>query len=259
MVASDNPPRQVPCGAVGTSTPPDFSASQAAWPTKVHSHPTAYFIHVLKRATSLGSQNPRVLAPGLCRSPPLGNRLWPLGSNTVSTGAPGGLLGAGLQSPCSRWPAHGHSACSRFSSAQSPSAEGPQASASAHLLLTWCRIASNISLVGLAQPPGSVSVLAAPRLLGPPLQIPARTSSGPWPAPSAGSCISNSAWSPPGQPFPHLPHMWARAPRVSLDRPHPPHRVTTKVPAVASQAGRGHVSLHTPISPWSATPPRPTP
>lgn len=139
-----------------------------------------------------------------------------------------------------------------------------------------------LSLLCSAQPPGagsprslpqpvpssSVPRLASPGLLALALccwlpgfwdlrcRLQLWTCSGPWPAPQAGSRIANSARPSPGQPFPHLPHTWASAPGVSLDRPRPPHRVTSKLPAMASRAGRGCVSRCTLISPRPAARPR---
>lgn len=115
-VASDKPPRQVPHGAVGASTP-GFSASEAAWPTRTHSHPMAYFVHVLKRATSPGghqSGEPEPPRPCCAGAWPPGTGLWPDSGVKYSVRWPlGGLPGAGPL--CCSWPARGHSAHSRFS------------------------------------------------------------------------------------------------------------------------------------------------
>lgn len=242
-VASDKPPRQVLHGAVGASTP-GFSASEAAWPTRTHSHPMAYFVHVLKRATSPGghqSGEPEPPCPCCAGAWPPGTGLWPDSGVKYSVRWPlGGLPGAGPWSQCP---------LSRLCSAQPPGAGGPRS---------------------LPQPVPSSSVprLASPDLLALALccwlpgfwdlrcRLQLWTCSGPWPAPQAGSRIANSARPSPGQPFPHLPHTWASAPGVSLDRPRPPHRVTSKLPAMASRAGRGCVSRCTPISPWPAARPR---
>lgn len=217
---------------------PDFSASQAAWPTKAHSHPTAHFVHGLKRATSLGSQNPR-----LCRSPSLGNRLWPDRGVKCSVGwRPGACWGRGCSACVSGWPVA--TAPTRLlSPAQPPSAGEPRPLSQPVLSSSVPRLASPASSAGGF----------------PALGTSAADAGGPRPAPAAGSRISTSAWSPPGQPLPHLPHTRASTPGVSFDRPHAPHRVTSKVLAVASQAGRGRVSPHTPIPPWSAPPPPPVP
>lgn len=161
-VASDKPPRQVPHGAVGASTP-GFSASEAAWPTRTHSHPMAYFVHVLKRATSPGSQNPRVLAvqEPSPRGPGCGQTV---GLNTVSAGPSGACRGRGRCAVPGRPVVTVPTLASLFCSAAG--CWRPPVSASARPLLLS-------SPVGLARPPGSGSVLLAPRLLGPPLQTPA--------------------------------------------------------------------------------------
>lgn len=200
----------------------------------------------VRGATSPGSQNPRVLAvqEPSPRGPGCGQTV---GLNTVSAG-PSGPAGGGA---AVLFPAGPWSQCplSLLCSAQPPGAGGPRS---------------------LPQPVPSSSVprLASPGLLALALccwlpgfwdlrcRLQLWTCSGPWPAPQAGSRIANSARPSPGQPFPHLPHTWASAPGVSLDRPRPPHRVTSKLPAMASRAGRGCVSRCTPISPWPAPRPR---
>lgn len=223
-VASDKPPRQVPHGAVGASTP-GFSASEAAWPTRTHSHPMAYFVHVLKRATSLGSQNPRVLAvqEPSPRGPGCGQTV---GSNTVSAGPSGACRGRGR---CAVVPGRPvvtvPTLASLFCSAAG--CWRPPVSASARPLLLS-------SPVGLARPPGSGSAAgspafgtsaadsscghaaargqphrlaaASPTRPGLPQASPSRTSPirGPAPRESASTALALHTGSPANcQPWPH--------------------------------------------------------
>lgn len=187
------------------------------------------------------SRGPEPLRPCCVGAWPPGTGLWPDSGVKYSVRWPlGGLPGPGPLCRCSR-PARGHSAHSRFS-----------------VLL-------------------SRRVLEAPGLClspSPPPQFPGwpRPASWLWlcaaGSPAFGTSAADSSCghaAARGQPHrlaaasparPGLPHTWASAPGVSLDRPRPPHRVTSKLPAMASRAGRGCVSRCTPISPWPAARPR---